>query len=116
MKSIHDILAGLPLSGVSRNTQLIALLPILEHPYVVVVIDELQQHGIDTSLLVQFAIKDGSDYWRGRAIQWLIDGHPINLETSAILECFGHGHVGKQKDRHRTLRLAKHQIITEAEQ
>jgi hypothetical protein len=105
-RSIQEIIKNAASPTGHPQKRLVSLLPLLEHEYSSTIAGILQPSGIDTGLLVGFAIAEGSDYWRGLALKWLAAGLPMNMALAETLETFGRGRLGTQHDRHEAFRLA----------
>ena len=68
----------------ARKDSLIGLLPVLEYRHL-----EAQAYENVEALrltdLVEFAVKEGSVYWAGLALNWLEAGFPISVSLRADL-------------------------------
>lgn len=105
MNSIDDIIK------ISANCdhpkqRLVALLPLLERRYTDLLMKKLESQCIDSSTLVQFAVAEESDYWRGLALEWLDDGFPVDAELALCLETLGQSKTGTQQHRHKAFTFA----------
>jgi hypothetical protein len=119
-KEVVEKFAGHPegFSGLFRRLSYVTLLPLLELPHTVVSAD-LKQAFLDTGLaesnfqqvslaqLVAFALRSPSHYWSGLAVQWLLDGFPIEESIWEAGDDMISAKRGTQKTRHALFRLLR---------